>query len=251
LRSDIIWHKPNPIPESVKDRPTKSHEYVFMLTPSKSYFYDSEAISEDVKPETAERYKYEFGGVKHEALRNGDSRIATVGFRDTPTKRNSRSVWIIPTKSFSGAHFATMAPALAERCILAGSSEGGCCAVCGVPFERVVEVGDHDLAHQRACGGDATGAYLGKATKDYAAAGAQDSSATKARILAGMRKRKTIGWSRSCDCPSGPGVPCRILDPFGGAGTTGLAAGKLGRDATMIEINRAYAEMARTRISGS
>jgi DNA modification methylase len=98
LRSEIIWDKPNCLPESVKDRPTKSHESIFLLTKRRDYFYDAEAISEG---------------------------------------RNARSVWTISTRSYTGAHFAVFPPELPERCIRAGTSERGACAHCGAPWLRI------------------------------------------------------------------------------------------------------------------
>ena len=110
LRQDIIWHKPNPMPESVKDRCTKAHEYVFLLTKSARYYYDNEAIKEKAV----------------------DSRTAGDG------NRNKRSVWTIPTKPFKEAHFAVFPPDLIKPCILAGTSPRAC-EICGAPWERIVE----------------------------------------------------------------------------------------------------------------
>ena len=163
LRSDIIWHKPNPMPESVADRPTKSHEYVFLLTKSERYAYDADAIAEPALYQVEEGRQasgmYSFG-----SGRDDGGRHRSGGFVTGPT-RNARSVWTIATQPFPGSHFATMPPALAERCIKAG-------------------------------------------------------------------------------CPAGG----TVLDPFGGAGTTGLVADRLQRDAVLIELSPAYAEMARDRI---
>lgn len=107
LRQDIVWAKPSPMPESVSDRCTRSHEYVFMFTKSRDYFYDAEAIKED-----------------------SDS---------SPTGKNRRSVWRIASTPFAGAHFATMPTTLAELCIRAGTSEEGCCVACGAPYRRQIE----------------------------------------------------------------------------------------------------------------
>lgn len=205
LRQDIIWHKPNPMPESVRDRCTKAHEYVFLLSKSERYFYDLAAMQE---PATAEHLAgnkshkaqtaYEAGDErlrtkagltaycerqrsKRDSFKRDDSKRAevipgqTVGTHradrdesnyDTAT-RNKRSVWTIATKPFSEAHFATMAPELAETCIKAGCPDGG-----------------------------------------------------------------------------------TVLDPFGGAGTTGLVADQLQRDAVLCELNPEYIAIARRRIAG-
>jgi len=165
LRQDIIWHKPNPMPESVTDRCTKAHEYVFMLSKSARYFYDADAIAEPVAPSTVERLSQDVesqrGSDRVPGKTNGT--MKAVG-SDT---RNARSVWTIPTQPFKEAHFATFPPDLAERCIKAGCPVGG-----------------------------------------------------------------------------------TVLDPFGGAGTTGLVADRLQRNAVLIELSPAYADIARRRIEG-
>jgi len=124
LRQDIIWHKPNPMPESVTDRCTKSHEYIFLLSKSPRYYYDADAIKEDAKPESAARYAYAFGGPPKEAVgKYGATRPE--GSRIYSETRNKRSVWTVTTKPYSGAHFATFPPDLIEPCILAGAPAGG------------------------------------------------------------------------------------------------------------------------------
>jgi DNA modification methylase len=126
LRQEIIWHKPNPMPESVADRCTKAHESIFLLAKSERYFFDAAAISEPCAPESVERYRYAFGGAKTEALieanRDGiGQRTRVAGEREYRAARNRRSVWTIPTKPYNGAHFAVFPPALVEPCVLAGS----------------------------------------------------------------------------------------------------------------------------------
>lgn len=113
LRQDIIWHKPNPMPESAKDRCTKAHEYLFLLSKSESYYFDPVAIADTAGKEDST--ESENGGI-----------------------RNRRSVWTVPTRVYRGAHFAVYPPELVEPCILAGTSER-CCAVCGAPWVRKVE----------------------------------------------------------------------------------------------------------------
>ena len=125
LRSEIIWHKPNPMPESVTDRPTKSHEHIFLLAKSAKYFYDHESIKEPANPEYAARYLYGFGGAKNQELSDsGYGATKPIGEREYDGKRNKRDVWTVPTKPYSGAHFAVYPTALIEPCILAGSREG-------------------------------------------------------------------------------------------------------------------------------
>ena len=126
LRSDIIWHKPNPMPESVTDRPTKAHEYVFLLTRSARYFYDAAAIMETAIPESEQRYRTAFsqfsGGSVVTGQQTRGSQAATVTWTG---QRNKRTVWTLPTMPYAGAHFATMPEALVEPCILAGCPLGG------------------------------------------------------------------------------------------------------------------------------
>lgn len=159
LRQDIIWAKPNPMPESVTDRCTKAHEYLFLLSKRERYWFDAKAIAE--------------AGVGRETYFGSDRYSAGSGRNDSGSynaeecaKRNRRSVWTVATQPFGEAHFATFPPALIEPCILAGCPEGG-----------------------------------------------------------------------------------TVLDPFGGAGTTGLVADRLGRNAVLIELNPAYSAMAGNRIT--
>jgi len=172
LRQDIIWSKPNPMPESVRDRCTKAHEYLFLLSKSPRYFYDAEAIREPHTEATLERVQYGGRAAGRRQSQDALGKIASGNFGEwdrrrelNPAGRNPRSVWEVATQPFSEAHFAVFPPALIEPCIKAG-------------------------------------------------------------------------------CPRG-GV---VLDPFSGAGTTGLVADRLGRDAILIELNPAYGEMATRRI---
>jgi DNA modification methylase len=129
LRSDVIWAKPNPMPESVTDRPTKAHEYIFLLAKSAKYFYDAKAIREDAKPESAERYAagYKQFGV---GQFNGSPTDRRAPKEIKPEElahlqgRNARTVWTMVNDPYAGAHFATMPTALVTRCILAGSRIG-------------------------------------------------------------------------------------------------------------------------------
>lgn len=122
LRQDIIWAKPNPMPESVRDRCTKSHEYVFLLSKSPRYFYDHEAVKEQASTPPAIRDKNAEGYVADYPTGERFSPGARVFGADG--KRNKRDVWTIATKPFKGAHFAVMPEALVEPCVLAGSQEG-------------------------------------------------------------------------------------------------------------------------------
>lgn len=126
LRQDIIWHKPNPMPESVTDRCTKAHEYIFLLSKSARYYYDHEAVKEqstcygtDARSDLG-NIRYEGKRTKDTTGKNGQQSFVTIN--DT---RNKRSVWTVTTKPYSGAHFATFPPDLIEPCVLAGSPENG------------------------------------------------------------------------------------------------------------------------------
>lgn len=193
LRSDVIWQKPNGMPESIKDRPTRSHEYVFLLSKSESYQYDYKAISTPLKEVSKKRSRRgrnedvpaapgqkPQGGASmrahpHEDKQAGHGR-RHAGFNErydaaeaagtAPQTANARDVWTIAPATFRGAHFATMPLELASRCILSG-------------------------------------------------------------------------------CPAGG----TVLDPFGGAGTTGLAAQMLGRNALLLELNPEYVKIAEDRLS--
>jgi DNA modification methylase len=163
LRSAIVWAKPNPMPESVTDRPTSSYEMVYLLTKRATYFYDAEAVRETLEHPNRTGSNPIYDDLAHGQAR--DRGRSDRAIESNPNGRNCRNVWTIATSPFPEAHFATMAPELAERCIRAGSKPGD-----------------------------------------------------------------------------------TILDPFSGAGTTALVADRLQRHGIGIELNPAYADMARDRV---
>ncbi len=263
LRRDIIWHKPNPMPESVTDRPATAHEYIFLLTKKPKYFYDQDAVTQDVSPGTHARISQDLenqigserahggGGKKSngnmKAVFRSPKTVANPkadriknnsSFADATampvTQRNLRSVWKIPTQAFGGPHYATYPEKLVEPCIKAGTSEAGECPECGKPWRRQTEV-------------------------DYVNKGGRTSNGPRSEERKhlpygspGFAKRlekqtSTTGWRSTCNHEDGP-VPQTILDPFSGAGTTGLVAVKHGRQYIGIELNPEYAEMSRKRI---
>jgi DNA modification methylase len=239
LRSDIIWTKPNPMPESCTDRPTTAHEHIFLLTKSAKYFWDAEAVKEKSTGQNGAATNFQRETKDH--LIPGQSekqhRINRELTEDNGS-RNLRSVWTIATAPFPQAHFATFPPAIPERCIKAGSSERGCCPKCGAPWRRVVEkkggtTGKDWNTHDRGKADLAIGATKSKATAD------------------GSCQVKTTGWSSTCTCPHTEAdlIPATVLDPFTGSGTTALVAAKLGRDAIGVELNPEYVEMSRKRIA--
>lgn len=226
LRSDIIWHKPNPMPESVTDRCTKSHEYVFMLAKSQRYFYDADAVKEPAihSNETVRNN----GGKNAQMGRYGQTRTGFIGAVTVAATRNKRDVWTIPPQPFAEAHFATFPKELPRTCILAGTSEQGACPDCGAPWDRVVEY---------------HGVLPGNGKM-------HDGHRPDGMVMTGRDRpptRSVLGWRPSCECGRVDTVPCVVLDPFLGSGTTALVALEMARDVIGIELNPEYAEMARKR----
>lgn len=153
LRQDIIWHKPNPMPESVTDRCTKSHEYIFLLSKNPKYYFDNQAIKEPVSQESLARMKR--GVSNHHKNINGAPGQTKYSMnqpreydadRESPDLRNKRSVWTVTTKPYKEAHFATYPPDLIEPCILAGSKEGDLVLD---PFSGSGTTGEVALRHNR------------------------------------------------------------------------------------------------------
>ena len=242
LRSDIIWSKPNPMPESVMDRPTKSHEYLFLLSKSHRYFYDAEAVKEQVAGTAHARGS----GVnpkaaligRHAAMgrprQNADFSAAVSGLVE---RRNLRSVWHIQPQPYRHNHFAAFPERLVEPCIRAGTSEIGCCPVCGGPWRRIVDkayagVTDRSLSERYGRG-------YGASRLDH-----------RGKAPSGMRVAShTRGWRPSCRCTSRRRMPCLVLDPFCGSGTSLVVAKRLGRQFLGIELNPRYVVLARRRIA--
>lgn len=224
LRSDIIIAKANPMPESVKDRPTRAHEYVFLLTKRPRYFYDADAIREPHTKQGTPGHLRAGAGHRHPNHQrlagrlSAPPRVKTAetphlgGRRQAPEPgeggafhplgRNKRSVWTIATEPFPDAHFAVMPSVVAELCILAGTP-AKVCPSCGAPWRR------------------------GRPTDEGAPA----------------------DWRPDCACPGNDGSGrAVVLDPFVGAGTVALVAQRLGRSAIGIDLNPDYLAMARRRI---
>jgi DNA modification methylase len=267
LRSDIIWAKPNPMPESITDRPTKSHEYVFLLTKKPRYFFDQEAVREPaewnrwgdqtvgpgsnpngwIKPKSREelnarRSSYKPGQTTGNTL-EGHERKSDEGLTVNPAGRNVRSVWEIATQPYAEAHFATYPEELVRRCILAGTSEQGCCPVCGAPWEREVE---RQFYGSKAGDGDPM------------VEGFQRNRMGGQKFYENEYvPPKTLGWRPGCDClVEVPDVrlhvpepiPCTVLDPFLGSGTTAHVARKHGRRSIGIELKASYCDLAARRL---
>jgi DNA modification methylase len=151
LRQDIIWHKPNPMPESVTDRCTKAHEYIFLLTKNAKYYYDHLAIKEPVSEVSLKRAEYGWDSdrpsTKNASMGGSGIHVEKMGTRFVnPDGRNKRSVWTVTTKPYKEAHFATYPPDLIEPCILAGSKEND---IVLDPFSGSGTTGEVALKHNR------------------------------------------------------------------------------------------------------
>jgi DNA modification methylase len=245
LRSEIIWAKPNPMPESVTDRPTKAHEQLFLLAKAERYFFDAEAIKESASMDSGFT-KQRLNGTanwskatqsdtgrasfRHVTGNEGEGRL----WQDTGA-RNRRSVWTIPSAPFSEAHFATFPPALVEPCVQAGTSACGACPACGAPWRRETSIHYTD-AHRGMVGNQRKVITDGRVMHS----GREEDQRLDKQVT-------TLGWAPTCACAPQP-VPCVVLDPFAGAGTVGLVADRLGRDAILIELKPEYAAMAERRI---
>ena len=234
LRQDIIWHKPNPMPESVRDRCTKAHEYIFLLSKSPKYYFDNEAIKEDAKfpdgPNAADKIKKGVG--KHGMdTRSGLNKIGAI------SKRNKRSVWTVTTKPFKGAHFATFPMDLIEPCVLAGCPEK-VCVECNEPYVRQVE-------SKRIMRNELPKDDPRYRPKVYETA-YED---INGKVSGGYTATKDLGLQKQCDCKTNETKSGIVLDPFGGSGTTAQVANGHNRDAILIELNEEYIEIAKERIA--
>lgn len=235
LRDDVIWHKPSPMPGSQRDRTTKAHEYVFMLTKSARYYYDDVAIKEDAsgkppgnKMPTKGGREWESGNAKHRTSAN-------LHKIEAAEKKTRRSVWTIASAPYKATHFATYPPRLVEPCILAGTSERGCCPQCGAPWQRMIE----RTRVTRPRPNDYT-----KRTGEEGTGNACSNSVAGVAVV-------TTGWQPTCTCQMvvRPPTPCTVLDPFGGSGTTAGVAEAHGRLAILCELSPDYVELMPARIA--
>lgn len=233
LRQDIIWNKPNPMPESVQDRCTKSHEYIFLLSKSDKYYFDNEAIKE---PSTSvDNYQRDRDSTR---LNNTPGRSKMGGLKNNsyPTK-NKRSVWTVTTKPYKGAHFATFPKDLITPCILGATSEAGHCPECGKRWTRVTERAEPpkvDGSDLDRFGNGNAGVHrkVGQAYQNWL----------------NENPPKTVGWESSCECGHEP-VPDIVFDPFMGSGTTAQVSLELGREYAGCELNEDYKPLQEQRIN--
>src|SRR3990167_1190850 len=263
LRSEIVWFKRNPMPESVTDRPTKAHEMIYLLTKSPKYYYDQEAVRVPQKESSIERAHYSQIGFNKSKSASG-----TVNYINNPntieeTQRkaiegmgaNLKTVWDIPTQSFNGAHFATFPEKIPELCIKAGTSEKGACSKCGSPWVRVVAKTNPLRSLNKGRNGFRPDEIKMEADKGASSAGCVD-----VKTLGWKPSRKCGGyfvqsdssrriekhswyrshWQERVAAKFPPTVPCIVFDPFAGSGTTLRVAKRMNRDFVGIELNPKY-----------
>jgi len=252
-----------------------------MLTQTGSYYCDKDAVAEPIAASTIGRGKVDFGGAKGREydpdesdpnFRNGSEQWGrTYDYTQSNGNgsRNLRSVWAFPTKSYSRVHRAVFPPKLPEICIKSSTSEKGCCPKCGSPWARVVDKG------RVAEGGEgyntkfaplATGLTpQGFQRANTLRAGRDASRLSALAMYPGDSRAQqdyinfihdhrngsgvTVGWRPTCTCNAGEPVPCRVLDPFGGAGTTALVSEQLGLDSVSIDTSAEYTALAQARIA--
>ena len=263
LRSAMPWVKRNCLPTSAEDRPGGAVEYVFMFAKNPKYFFDMVAVRKNVPQEKVERIRREIAnGVvdckesKHAKAVGGHGATSQLEktHADRSENRNFRDsdLWFesietphglvgcggdllgldVVTEGLTFEHFAAYPPALVEPLILAGTSAKGCCINCGSPWNRVVE-------KKR----EATRPGLGKVRE-----GEQSEKTGNRDPGRHVTKVETVGWEPTCECGCEEVVPCTVLDPFAGAGTTSLAAQRLGRRSIGIELNPKNVEACRLRL---
>jgi DNA modification methylase len=227
LRSDIIWAKPNPMPESVTDGPTRAHEYVFLLAKAARYYYDAEAVRE-----APAGYERKGGSATYTAGGSATHGIGSDSLHQMASNgRNKRTVWTVTTRGFPGAHFATFPPALVEPMVKAGTSERGACPVCGAVWEREVE---------------RTSMVIRTSEKGAAKHEVGLRTSTSGTMIEPSTSH-TTGWRPTCSHDAEP-VPCTVLDPFSGAATVGVVCQKLGRRYVGLDLSLPYCRMGRERL---
>lgn len=241
LRSDIIWAKTNPKSESVRDRPTLAHEYIFLFTKELRYGYDNLAVREPLNSESLARYrrgsKYDDEGYEspYPSIVAGPRGKAGYG-------ANLRSVWHMSVGRYQGAHYATFPEELPRRAILLGSSAKGVCDYCLEPWRWVEEpAATEDAAH------DADpNTKFEKGSASHRLSAMRD--AARAQGHEYQRPARPGNWEAGCSC-DGYGIhPARVLDPFVGSGTTGLVALREGRLFIGIDLDPKSIELSRKRI---
>lgn len=276
LRSDCIWHKPNPMPSSVKDRPTTSHEYVFILSKSAKYYWDHIGSAEPVTGNAHARgdgiNPKSVGAREHNSRANDDFSGAINGL---VSSRNMRSVWSIGLESYKGAHFACYPSELVRRALSAGAPSHGVCPACGAGWVRTYKKfrrKTRPAKQSKVPDGWQTGA-TGKrhSTVEHNTAEGQPKRRGNASAqpespyheqrgtIASNRdpeRHETVtvptGWESQCGCLVAHRRPdlgrAVVLDPYGGSGTTAQVAEHLGYEWVICELNADYVAQAEKRI---
>jgi DNA modification methylase len=250
LCTDIVWDKPNTRPESVNCRPTRSHEFIFLFSRSADYFYDADAVRERA---VSLGRKAPGGNCRRKGFPDGDERrriSSTLGTLAVPNPlgRNRRSVWRVATQGFPGAHFAVFPPRLIEPCILAGTPEK-CCARCGAPWQKRSNLNSMHraigLVPSCDCFGWPSDTML--PCPECSGIGRNPKSRMTCVRCRGKGERLQENWDAFdlAACISEPGM---VIDPFAGAGTTGVVALQHGRRFAGCDLNETYVAMARTRL---
>jgi site-specific DNA-methyltransferase (adenine-specific) len=276
-RGRVAWVKPNPMPGSQKDRCTSSWEYVYHLTKSEDSYFDWFAIAEETTGTAHPRGRGVNPKSSADAPGSRQNPSFSAAVRGVEDIRFPRDVWTIHTDGFAGAHFATFPRELARRAIAAATSEIGVCGACGAPWTRLMQRAGVELPllnetieREKAPRGrrpsgwshgtgrrhdERAGRYKGKHSTTAPQASGRKilQSVADARAAGGDHDNpfggwEHVGWRRTCTCPHTPPQPATVLDPYGGAGTTGLVAQQLGRDAVLVEISPKYAAMAQRRM---
>lgn len=231
LRRDIVWEKVNAMPESVLDRPSTSHEYIFLLSKRARYFYDADAVRTPDRGGDHRRNvldpsaSHVPGTSDHSGIRRAEGRNGAGA--------NLRSVWSIASRPYPGAHFATWPPALVEPCIRAGMSAKGCCPACGAQYVRIREK---------------SGTTTSGGTNRRIASIRDQQGKNGAFVTGRWATYATAGWRPSCRCDAGEPVPCTVLDPFGGTAVTAAVAVTHGHHAILCELNADYVPLQRDRL---
>jgi len=246
LRAEQIWWKKAPTPESCKDRPSRSHEQVFLLTKRAHYAYDYFAITEMASENTHSRGKglnpkaAAVDAGNHHGVPKANNHFSGK-VKDIVVRRNSRSVWHLSPEGYKGKHFAVMPTELARRCLKAGTMEHGCCSVCGKPWKRIVrKVRVATRSPKKSKIGVRDNGLLPPQSRSRVEVGNRDPE----RHVTSLEH---VGWKPGCQCEAEV-IPCVALDPFSGAGTTVMVARKLGLRAIGLERSEKYAADARRRI---
>lgn len=239
LRADCVWSKTNAMPESVRDRPAKSHEYLFLLAKSERYYYDIEASRQPLKEKTRSSWgcKVTTNGGDQLGKVKSDNWAKTVTERRPRTNADGslagaamRSVISCAGARYKGAHFATFPHQLITP-LIAASSSPRACECCGSPWSRIVARAPMEIRP-----GPKAGSY-----------GSRTTDGLSGTMLEPARS-STTGWRAICTCESEGTGRCLVIDPFMGAGTTALVAQSLGRDYLGIELNPTYIQLAEQRL---